>query len=69
MDVRVIAASNHHVKQEIEMGRFSPDLLYRTNAFTIHLPLLRDRREDIFSLREAFAKQGAFCEFFSELFS
>jgi two-component system response regulator AtoC len=57
VDVRVIAASNRDVKQEIELGRFRQDLFYRLNAVTIHLPPLRDRREDILPLARSFATQ------------
>jgi DNA-binding NtrC family response regulator len=57
VDVRVIAASNRDLKQEMEMGRFRPDLFYRLNAVAIHLPPLRDRRDDIMPLAKGFAKQ------------
>jgi DNA-binding NtrC family response regulator len=58
VDVRVIAASNRDLKQEMEMGRFRSDLFYRLNAVTIHLPPLRDRKEDILTLARSFAKQA-----------
>ncbi|MDX6710041.1 MAG: two-component system, NtrC family, response regulator [Blastocatellia bacterium] len=57
LDVRIIAASNRNVKHEIEMDRFRPDLFYRLNAVTIHLPPLRERTEDIMTLAQNFAKQ------------
>lgn len=55
VDVRVIAASNRDVEEEVRQGRFRQDLLYRLNAVTIHLPALRERREDILPLARHFA--------------
>ncbi len=46
-DVRVIAATNKSLPELVEEGRFRQDLYYRLNGFTISLPNLRDRREDI----------------------
>jgi two-component system response regulator AtoC len=57
MDVRVIAASNRDVEKEIEAGRFRRDLFYRLNAVSIHLPPLRERKEDIFPLANSFAER------------
>jgi DNA-binding NtrC family response regulator len=47
VDVRVIAATNKDLRQMISEGQFREDLLFRLNMFHIHLPPLRDRREDI----------------------
>lgn len=55
VDVRVIAASNRDVEEEVKAGRFRNDLFYRLNAVSIMLPPLRDRREDIPPLAQAFA--------------
>jgi two-component system response regulator AtoC len=58
VDVRVIAASNRDVKEEVREGRFRKDLMYRLNAFTINLPPLRERCEDIPLLATRFAKRA-----------
>ena len=55
VDVRVIAASNRNVEEEVSAGRFRDDLFYRLNAVSILLPPLRERREDIPPLAQAFA--------------
>ena len=47
VDVRVIAATNRDLEEEIEKGKFRQDLLYRLDVLRIYLPPLRDRREDI----------------------
>ena len=57
VDVRVIAASNRDVEQEVEAGRFREDLFYRLNAVSITLPPLRQRREDILLLANSFAER------------
>jgi DNA-binding NtrC family response regulator len=55
IDVRVVTASNRDVEKEVEADRFRQDLFYRLNAVTIHLPPLRERREDIMPLAQYFA--------------
>jgi two-component system, NtrC family, response regulator AtoC len=55
VDVRVIAASNRDVEQEVAAGRFRKDLFYRLNAVSIALSPLRERREDIPPLAQTFA--------------
>lgn len=47
VDVRVIAATNRNLEEAVREGKFRDDLFYRLNVINIHLPSLRDRREDI----------------------
>lgn len=57
INIRVIAATNRDIKQEISQGKFREDLFYRLNLITINLPPLRDRQEDIPLLAEYFIKK------------
>ena len=59
VDVRVIAATNRELKDEISKGNFREDLFYRLNVVNIHVPPLRERKEDIQLLTVAFLNQFA----------
>lgn len=56
-NVRVIAATNRNLKEEIARGKFREDLYYRLNVFPIQVPSLAERREDIRPLSEYFLKK------------
>jgi DNA-binding NtrC family response regulator len=57
VDVRVLSATNADLHIEVAQGRFRQDLLFRLNTVEIHIPPLRDRREDIAPLAEYFLRQ------------
>ncbi|MES2380306.1 MAG: sigma-54 dependent transcriptional regulator [Bacteroidota bacterium] len=57
VDVRVIAATNKNLLQEIERGNFRMDLYHRLSVILIHVPSLNDRKEDIPTLAEKFIKE------------
>jgi len=57
VDVRIIAATNTDLRRAVESGDFREDLFYRLNVINIHLPPLRDRREDILPLAQHFIRK------------
>ena len=54
VNVRIISATNLDLKAEVEAGRFREDLYFRLNVLTIHIPSLRERKQDILPLAEYF---------------
>jgi transcriptional regulator with PAS, ATPase and Fis domain len=59
VDVRIIAATNRDINEEILKGRFRADLFYRINMYNIHIPPLRERKKDIAPLASHFlARHG-----------
>jgi DNA-binding NtrC family response regulator len=59
VDVRVVAATNRDLEDDIKRGRFRTDLYYRLNVIAIHLPPLRDRRDDVPIFVDAFLNRIA----------
>ena len=58
-NVRIIAATNQNLEERVKDGKFREDLFHRLNVIRIHLPPLRNRREDIPALTDYFLKQSA----------
>jgi DNA-binding NtrC family response regulator len=58
LDVRLVAASNHDLEQEVEAGRFRQDLFFRLAEFRIEIPSLRERKDDIAYLAQRFLEEA-----------
>jgi DNA-binding NtrC family response regulator len=59
VDVRVVSATNKNLREEVKAGRFREDLLYRLDVVTLHVPLLKERRDDIPILADYFLTRKA----------
>lgn len=57
LDVRIIAATNRDLSKQMQEGSFRADLFYRLNVFPIRIPSLRDRKEDVPLLADAFVRK------------
>ena len=58
VDVRIISATNEDLKEAVAEGRFREDLYHRLNEFSIHIPPLRERKDDLFLFTEYFLAQA-----------
>ena len=58
-DVRVVAATNRDLADDVRLGRFREDLFYRLNVITVDIPALRDREDDLLLLVQYFAQRQA----------
>jgi DNA-binding NtrC family response regulator len=59
VNVRILSATNARLSEEVAAGRFRQDLLFRLNTIDVHMPALRERREDIPALAHHFLRQHA----------
>lgn len=57
VDVRIIATTNRNLESQVDQGLFREDLFYRLNVFHIHLPPLRERKDDIIQIAEHFVNR------------
>ncbi len=57
LDVRVLATSNRDLRAQVDKGRFREDLYYRLNVFPLHVPPLRERKDDILPLAQRFIER------------
>lgn len=57
VDVRVLSATNENLSERVRLGSFRRDLYYRLNVIPLHIPALRERREDILLLADSFRRQ------------